>query len=149
VEPVFTNIGNDADNLARRVFKLRTQSFPDYYALAHGFLVWPILLRHRLINNDDFRGSPLVLLREHSSFANRNRQCRKVMRSDKTPIDIAVVTITTGRWFAFDGKGQIDAHADHRSSNCRRSTEHAGNTFHLLDHSPAKLAEGCVGRVTR
>src|SRR5262249_41041385 len=112
-------------------------------------LIWPVLLGHRLIDHDDFWSSPVILLCEHSSFADRNSQCYKIVRSDKTPIVIAIVTITSAGWFGFDGKGQVYTHADHRGCDCRRNTEDARNALHLLYYSAAKVTESCVCRVTR
>jgi hypothetical protein len=108
------HVGDDPDDLAGRLFKLRPQTFADDNCLADRVPFRPILPDHFVVDNGHSRRISGVGFPEHAAAQQANFERLKVVRRDRSPLLVARILALRGR-FPHDVEGKVDTalHREH------------------------------------
>ena len=138
VEPVFVDVGDDADDRARRIVELGSEALPDRDLLINGVLILPELPRHRTVDDHDGQRRLAVAILEDPPAGKRNTEGLEVMRGDGAPLLAAVELTVAGQLSAFDAEGEVDTGNRRDSNGCRRGFD----TRETFDSAEGPAASG-------
>ena len=144
-QPVLADVADNADDLPGRLFELRSESLADHDDLTERVLFGPVLLRHRVVDDQHASGRAGVDLGERASAQQRNPEHPEVVRRHGPPLLVSAV-LAPSRWLTDDPERQIDPGLDRKRNGGCRDID-ARHRFDAPDDLRREGAHACRRRV--